>query len=98
MTDHNELKRTLTLGPVVLYGVGTILGAGIYVLIGEVACVAGIWAPLSFGIAAVLAARVLHGASRNNWLPPIFSRINLRTQTPVVATVLVAVAVLVFAL
>jgi amino acid transporter len=56
MTDHNELKRTLTLGPVVLYGVGTVLGAGIYVLMGEVACVAGIWAPLSFGIAAVLAA------------------------------------------
>jgi basic amino acid/polyamine antiporter, APA family len=55
MAEHRTLKRTLTLGPVVLYGVGTILGAGIYVLIGEVAGVAGVWAPLSFLIAAVLA-------------------------------------------
>ena len=56
MAEHRTLKRTLTLGPVVLYGVGTILGAGIYVLIGEVAGVAGYWAPLSFLIAAALAA------------------------------------------
>lgn len=56
MTENIALKRTLTLGPVVLYGVGTILGAGIYVLIGEVAGAAGVWAPLSFVIAAGLAA------------------------------------------
>lgn len=50
------LKRTLSLWQLTLYGVGTILGAGIYVLIGEVASVAGLWAPLSFLIAAMLAA------------------------------------------
>ena len=38
------------------FGIGTILGAGIYVLIGEVAAVAGSWTPASFIIAAVLAA------------------------------------------
>jgi len=40
---------------VTLYGMGTILGAGIYVLIGEVAGVAGLRAPLAFFVAAVLA-------------------------------------------
>lgn len=56
MVENPTLNRTLTLGPVVLYGVGTILGAGIYVLIGEVAAAAGLWAPASFLIAAGLAA------------------------------------------
>ena len=50
------LKRTLSLWQVTLYGVGTNLGAGIYVLIGEVAAAAGLWAPVSFLMAAVLAA------------------------------------------
>lgn len=40
---------------VTLYGMGTILGAGIYVLIGEVAGVAGYQAPLAFFVAAILA-------------------------------------------
>lgn len=56
MANTPTLNRTLTLGPVVLYGVGTILGAGIYVLIGEVAAVAGILAPVAFFLAAGLAA------------------------------------------
>ena len=39
----------------VFYGLGTILGAGIYVLVGNVAEYAGMFTPLSFIIAAVLA-------------------------------------------
>ncbi|MGE0624853.1 MAG: APC family permease [Pseudomonadales bacterium] len=39
----------------VLYGLGTTIGAGIYALIGEIAGVAGYGAPLSFLIASVLA-------------------------------------------
>ena len=50
-----ELRRSLSLPLVTLYGMGTILGAGIYVLIGEVAGVAGYMAPLAFLVAAVLA-------------------------------------------
>lgn len=53
--EQPELKRTLTLTQLTCYGIGTILGAGIYVLIGAVAGEAGTWAPLAFVIAAVLA-------------------------------------------
>lgn len=50
-----ELKRSLSLPLLIFYGMGTILGAGIYVLIGEVAGVAGKAAPLSFLLAAIVA-------------------------------------------
>lgn len=49
------LKRSLTLGLLTLYGLGTILGAGIYVLVGRVAGIAGMHAPLAFVVAALLA-------------------------------------------
>jgi amino acid transporter len=45
----------LGLPSVTFYGVGAILGAGIYVLIGEVAAAAGVYTPLSFLLAAVIA-------------------------------------------
>lgn len=49
------LRRRLNLTLLILYGLGTILGAGIYVLIGKVAGYAGMLTPLAFIIAAVLA-------------------------------------------
>ncbi len=49
------LKRSIGLGLLTLYGLGTILGAGIYVLIGEVARVAGTATPSAFLMAALLA-------------------------------------------
>ncbi|WP_456405215.1 APC family permease [Thiolapillus sp.] len=55
MQTSSNLNRSLSLPLVVLYGMGTILGAGIYVLIGEVAGVAGYRAPLAFLVAALLA-------------------------------------------
>jgi len=51
-----ELRRTLSLPLMALYGLGTILGAGIYVLTGAVAERAGMAAPLSFLLAAAVAA------------------------------------------
>ncbi len=48
------LERTLTLPFVVFYGVGVTVGAGIYVLIGEVIGRAGVYAPLSFLIAGLV--------------------------------------------
>lgn len=55
MPEHTSLKRAFSLPLLTLYGLGTILGAGIYVLLGEVAGRAGMHAPLAFLLAAVLA-------------------------------------------
>ncbi len=49
---HVGLKRRLGLFLLVLYGTGITVGAGIYVLIGAVAADAGVYAPLSFLLAA----------------------------------------------
>ncbi|NNE86092.1 MAG: amino acid permease [Alphaproteobacteria bacterium] len=50
-----QLRRTLSLPMMTLYGVGTTVGAGIYVLVGKVAGAAGLFAPVSFVLAALLA-------------------------------------------
>ncbi|MEE9492014.1 MAG: amino acid permease [Gammaproteobacteria bacterium] len=49
------LKRSLSLPLITFYGLGNILGAGIYVLIGKVAGHAGIYAPIAFLLASLLA-------------------------------------------
>jgi APA family basic amino acid/polyamine antiporter len=51
-----SLRRDLGLGEVVVYGVGLILGAGIYAILGEAAGVAGESLTLSFLAAAVVAS------------------------------------------
>ncbi len=50
-----KLKKTLQLWHLIFFGVGTMLGAGIYVLIGKVAGVSGFLAPAAFLFAALLA-------------------------------------------
>ncbi len=50
------LKRRIGPGLLTVYGVGVMVGAGIYVLVGAVVAEAGIWAPLSFLIAGLIAA------------------------------------------
>ena len=49
------LRRTLSLSLLTFYGLGTIIGAGIYVLIGKIAGVAGLYTPVAFLIAAAAA-------------------------------------------
>lgn len=56
MRSTPELKRTLGLPLLTLYGLGNILGAGIYVLVGKVAGFAGYSITLSFMIAMFAAA------------------------------------------
>jgi len=53
---HYKLKRELGLWETTLCGVGIILGAGIYALIGEAAGIAGNAVWLSFIVAAIIAA------------------------------------------
>ena len=48
MKQPHSLKRSIGFPLLTLYGLGTILGAGIYVLVGKVAISAGIYAPVSF--------------------------------------------------
>ena len=56
MLEKTTLKRSLSLPILVLYGLGTTVGAGIYALLGKVAGRAGMHVPLSFLLASFLAA------------------------------------------
>lgn len=55
MSD-DVLKRRIGPRLLTAYGVGVMVGAGIYVLVGAVVADAGVWAPLSFLIAGLIAA------------------------------------------
>jgi len=54
MTE-TTLKRSLNLPLLTLYGLGTILGAGVYVLVGKVAGIAGLYTPIAFLISSIVA-------------------------------------------
>jgi APA family basic amino acid/polyamine antiporter len=56
MSERPSLERVLSLPVLILYGLGTTVGAGIYALIGEVAGRAGMWAPVAFLVAAGMAS------------------------------------------
>lgn len=51
--DQPKLKRSLNLPLLVFYGLGTTIGAGIYVLVGAAAGRAGLYAPVAFLLAAI---------------------------------------------
>ncbi|MCC6517559.1 MAG: amino acid permease, partial [Tabrizicola sp.] len=51
----DQLQRRLGLGLLTAYGVGVMVGAGIYVLVGTVIGQAGIWTPLAFLLAGLVA-------------------------------------------
>ena len=51
----NELRRVISLPLITFYGIGSILGAGIYVLISKIAGISGMYMPVSFIIAGIVA-------------------------------------------
>ena len=55
MNDQPALSRRLNLPLLTLFGLGTMVGAGIYVLVGEILAVSGSFAPWAFLLAAVVA-------------------------------------------
>lgn len=55
MARKHKLKRNLGLFLVTIYGLGNIVGAGIYALIGKVAGEAGMATPLAFVLASLVA-------------------------------------------
>lgn len=54
--EDGSLRRSIGLAQLTLYGTGTILGAGIFVVVGEVAGEAGALAPVAYLLAALVAA------------------------------------------
>jgi basic amino acid/polyamine antiporter, APA family len=52
---QHDLKRSISLFQAIMYGIGLILGAGIYVIIGDVAGIAGNAMWISFIAAAFIA-------------------------------------------
>ena len=52
--EKTSLKRDISLFLLVFYGLGNILGAGIYVLIGEISGISGIYTPISFIVACIV--------------------------------------------
>ncbi|MBD3636352.1 MAG: amino acid permease [Crocinitomicaceae bacterium] len=84
----NKLKKDLTLPLLIFYGVGTILGLGIYVLIGKIGGEAGMLSPFAFLIAAILAgftgvsygelsARIPKSAGEVNYMDAAFGKFTL---------------------
>ena len=55
MNQQVTLSRSLSLPQLVLYGLGTTIGAGIYALVGELAGISGYLAPASFLFASLIA-------------------------------------------
>ena len=64
------LARKINLPLLTFYGLGTILGAGIYVLIGEVTLRAGIYSPFAFFVSAGIAAITAYSFARLSSMHP----------------------------
>jgi len=105
---NNVLKRSLNLPLLTLYGLGTILGAGVYVLVGKVAGIAGLYAPVAFFISAIIAlftglsyaalsARYPRSAGEVVYINQAFSSATLSTSVGwcVIATGVVSAATMV---
>jgi amino acid transporter len=55
MSKPTNLRRSLSLWLMVLYGLGTTIGAGIYVLLGSIVGSTGLYTPMAFLLASLMA-------------------------------------------
>lgn len=55
MTKLYKLPRSIKTYELILFGIGAMLGSSIYTLIGKIAVIAGVFSPISFLIAAIIA-------------------------------------------
>ena len=93
------LARRISLPLLTFYGLGTILGAGIYVLIGEVSLRAGPLAPLSFVLAACIAGITAYSFARLSSIIPkssgpaayVYTVFNIRSASAIVGLAIVLV-------
>jgi amino acid transporter len=108
--DSPALRRTIGFWFLVLYGMGTMVGAGFYALSGKVAGQAGMHAPLAFGIAGLLAlfsalafaelsSRLPHAGGSARYLEAAFGRrwLSALTGWAIITTGIVSAATLVLA-
>ena len=108
--DSPALRRTIGFWFLVLYGMGTMVGAGFYALSGKVAGQAGMHAPLAFGIAGLLAlfsalafaelsSRLPHAGGSARYLEAAFGRkwISALTGWAIITTGIVSAATLALA-
>lgn len=92
---ETPLPRTVGLPQITLYGVGTIVGAGIYVLIGEVAVASGSCLAVSLLVAVIVAS--LSADSYDQLGLRFLASVNPRARTPLVARVLAGATILALA-
>lgn len=86
-----KLKRNVNLPLLILYGLGNIFGAGIYVLIGELAGIAGEYIPHSFLIACIVVSFTALSYAELSARYPMSAGealyINAGFQSPLLATI-----------
>ena len=89
--DKPKLKRNVTLPMLVFYGLGNIFGAGIYVLIGEIAGISGDYLPLSFLLACIVvfftALTYAELSARHPLSAGVAVYINAGFKSPVLSTI-----------
>ncbi|KFZ30987.1 hypothetical protein IDSA_07915 [Pseudidiomarina salinarum] len=83
--SSGKLQRSIGFPMLVLYGMGTMVGAGFYALAGKVAGTAGLFAPIAFGLAGLLAlfsalafaelsSRIPHAGGSARYLEEVFGK------------------------
>lgn len=63
--ETTRLKRSISLPLLIFFGIGTMVGGGFYALVGKVAGIAGVYAPLSILVAGRPPTKYLNTPNRS---------------------------------